>query len=483
MPRRSLIEQLDDALQGLIRNPGTPLPGGDAGVNPLIRVAAELRDLPREAFKIRLKNDLERSISMATTTAPISATRTFAAPRLTFKDTAKAIEFYKQAFGASETMRFELETGIPHAEVVIGDSVIMLTDEWPEGGRYSAETTGSSPVSMSIQVPDVDAFVERAVAAGAKLAHPVADQFYGYREGTLLDPFGYTWAVSTVKEEMSVEEMHRRFRATTKEAEAKNPGVDPIPKGYRTVTPYLVAQDGPALLEFTKQVFDAEEMFRAVGSAGGLHAEVRIGDSMLMMGGGIPGREFRSTANAHALHVYVPDCDAVYERALQAGATSLGEPTDQEYGERSGSVKDPAGNFWYIATHKGETYTPEGLNSVNVYMHPLRAEPVINFLRRAFGAREIAKYASPDGVVHHAEIRVGDSVVEMGEAHGQYPPMPTMFYLYVPDCDAVYQRALQAGATSIAEPLDQPYGDRNGAVKDVFGNQWYISTHIKDVTS
>ena len=210
---------------------------------------------------------------------------------------------------------------------------------------------------------------------------------------------------------------------------------------------------------------------------------MRIGDSMLMMGGGIPGREFRSTANTHALHLYVPDCDAVYERALQAGATSIDVPRDQEYGERSGSVKDPAGNFWYIATHKGESYTPKGLNSVNAYMLPVRAEPVINFLKRAFGAREIAKYASPDGVVHHAEIRVGDSVVEMGEPQGKYPPMPTMFYLYVPDCDAVYQRALQAGATSIMEPVDQPYGDRNGAVKDAFGNQWYIATHIKDVTS
>ena len=277
MPRRSLIEQLDDAVQGLMRNPGVPLPGGDSGLSPLVRIAAELRDLPREDFKTRLKKDLERSIAMATTTAPITATRTFAAPRLTFKDTAKAIEFYKRAFGAKETMRFELEAGIPHAEVVIGDSVIMLTDEWPEGGRYSAETTGSSPVSMSIQVPDVDAFVERAVAAGGKLAGPIADQFYGYREGTLLDPFGYAWAVSTVKEEMSVEEMHRRFRATMKEGEARKPSVNPIPKGYRTVTPYLVAQDGPALLEFTKQAFGAEETFRAVGSAGGLHAEVGCG--------------------------------------------------------------------------------------------------------------------------------------------------------------------------------------------------------------
>ena len=419
---------------------------------------------------------------MATTTAPIAAIRTFAAPRLTYKSAAKAIEFYKQAFGAKETMRFELETGIPHAELLIGDSVIMVTDEWPEGGRYSAETTGSSPVSMVIHVPDVDAFAEHAVAAGAKLTAPISDQFYGNREANLLDPFGNAWNVSTVKEEMSVEEMHRRFQAMMKEEKAKKPTVSPIPEGYRTVTPYMIAVDGPALLEFTKQAFGGEEKFRTVGSAGGLHAEVRIGDSMLMIGGGIPGREFRSTTNTHALHLYVPNCDAVYKRALEAGATSIDEPRDQEYGERSASVKDPAGNYWYIATHQGETYIPKGLNNVNVYMHPLRAEPVINFLKRAFGAREIAKYASLDGVVHHAEIRVGDSMVEMGEAHGKYPPMPTMFYLYVPDCDAVYHRALQAGATSIAEPVDQPYGDRSGAVNDAFGNQWYISTHVRDVT-
>ena len=420
---------------------------------------------------------------MATTTALITATRTFAAPRLAFKDAAKAIEFYKKAFGAIEKMRFDTGSGIPHAEILIGDSVVMLCEEWPEGGRYSAETLGSSPVGMSIQVPDVDAFAERAVAAGARLQGKIADQFYGKREGTLLDPFGYAWSVSTIREEMPVEEMQRRFRAVMQEGEPKKPAVNPIPPGFRTVTPYMIAQDGPAILEFAKQAFGAEEMFRAVGSAGGLHGEVRIGDSMLMMGGGIPGQEFRATANTHAIHLYVHDCDAVYERALRAGATSIDEPRDQEYGERSASVKDPAGNLWYIATHQGKTYRPEGLADVNVYMHPLRAEPVINFLKRAFGARELGKYASPDGVVHHAEIRVGDSVVEMGEAHGKYPPMPTMFYLYVPDCDAVYQRALQSGATSIAEPVDHPYGDRSGGVKDAFGNQWYIATHIKDVAS
>jgi PhnB protein len=90
-------------------------------------------------------------------------------------------------------------------------------------------------------------------------------------------------------------------------------------------------------------------------------------------------------------------------------------------------------------------------------------------------------YASPDGVVHHAVVRVGDSVIEMGEAHDKYGNMPAMFYLYVPDCDAVYRRALAAGAKSLHDLTDQPYGDRNGAVTDDFGNTWYIATHIKDV--
>jgi uncharacterized glyoxalase superfamily protein PhnB len=340
---------------------------------------------------------------------------------------------------------------------------------------------------MSVEVADVDAFAEHAVSEGMKLVRAPQDQFYGHRDATLTDPFGYTWAVYTVKEEMSVEEMHRRMKGMTTGPEGgRLPAQDenrvsPIPPGFRTVTPYLVAQDGPALLEFAKQAFAAEETFRIVGTAGGLHGEVRIGDSMLMMGGGIPGREFRATPNTHALHIYVQDADAVYAKALAAGATSIDEPRDQEYGERSGSVKDPAGNYWYIATHKGEGYVPKGLNNVNVYMHPLRAEPVIGFLKRAFGARELAKYATPDGVVVHAEIQVGDSVVEMGESHGKYPPMPTMFYMYVPDCDGAYRRALAAGATSISEPTDQPYGDRSAGVKDVFGNTWYIATHIKDM--
>jgi PhnB protein len=147
-------------------------------------------------------------------TSPQStAVRTFASPRLCFKSAAKAIEFYEKAFGAKESWRFENEGGIGHAEVMFGDSVVMLCEEWPEGGRSSAETLGQSPVSMTIQVPDVDAFAAHAVAAGAKMIGTITDQFYGHRDATLGDPFGYTWNIYTVKEEMSIEEMHRRFKA------------------------------------------------------------------------------------------------------------------------------------------------------------------------------------------------------------------------------------------------------------------------------
>ena len=422
---------------------------------------------------------------MSTVAEPVATALKSAAPRLTFRDTAKAIEFYKEALGASETFRFEVGGRVAHAEIAIGNSRIMLADEWPEGGRFSAETLGNSPVGLVVEVADVDAAFEHALAAGMKVARPISNQFYGHRDVLLSDPFGYIWNVFTVTESMSVEEMHRRMKGMTEGPEGgkvpESKGVDPVPRGFRMVTPYLVAADGLALLEFAKNGLGAEEVMRAVMPTG-VHGEVRIGDTTLMMGGGIAGKKFAGKLQPGALHIYVEDADAVTEKALAAGATLIDELRDQEYGERSSTVKDPAGNYWYIATAKGESHVPKGLHSVNPYLHPRRAEPLISFLKRAFRAEEVAKYASPDGVVHHAVIRVGDSVLEMGEAHGKYETMPAMFYIYVPNMEDVYRQALAAGATSFQEPTDQPYGDRNAAVKDAFGNTWYIATHIKDVS-
>lgn len=403
-------------------------------------------------------------------------------PYLGVKDAARAIEFYKRAFGATESIRLTDPNGkIGHAEIVIANSPIMLSDEFPDYGAVSPQSLGGSPVKIHLYVDDVDALYKQAVSAGAKVVRPVEDQFYGDRSGQVADPFGYTWILSTRKEVVSPEEMQRRFDALMKPQETKKPAVSPVPKGYHTLTPYLIVQDAPAFIEFVKQVFSAEEAFRAIGAAGGVHAEVRVGDSRLMIGGGSPELSWRGDSRPTAFHIFVEDTDAVYQRALEAGAESIQAPADQEYGERVGCVKDFSGNQWYIATPQRKSHVPEGLRTVTPYLHPLRAEPVINFLKRAFGAQELEKYASPDGVVHHAKIKIGDSVLEMGEAHGPYQPMPTTFYLYVPDVDAVYRRALEAGGTSLNEPADQPYGDRNGGVTDAFGNQWYIATHIKDV--
>jgi len=495
MPKRSLhpgnggqtkIEQLNQAIdQMLARNDGRVTKAA-AAVEPLVRIAADLRNLPSASFKARLKSELGGKKRMSTVAEPVTAMRTTAAPRIAFRDPGKAIEFYKRALGAQEKFRFQVGDSIPHAELMVGDSPIDITGEWPEGGRFSAETLGNSPISISIEVPDVDAFIEHAVAAGMKLVREPKDQFYGHRDATLLDPFGYSWGIYTVKEEMSAEEMHRRMKGMMHGPEGgdvskKKSGVSPVPPGFRMVTPYLVAEDGLALLAFTKEGLGAEEIMRAV-TPGGVHAEVRIGDTTLMMGGGLPGKKFSSSLHQHALHIYVEDADAITNKAVAAGATLIDEPRDQEYGERSSTIRDQAGNFWYIATAKGRDFKPKGLFNVNPYLHPRRAEPVIHFLKRAFGAEEVAKYASPDGVVHHAVVKVGDSVLEMGEAHGKYEPMEAMFYLYVPDMEALYRRALAAGATSFQEPTDQPYGDRNAGVKDAFGNKWYIATHVKDVT-
>jgi PhnB protein len=484
LPNRELIDHLDQAVTQLLAARVVTVESGDPELLPLLHIAAELRQLPREDFKARLKSDLQRKSSMATVTEPVIAIRQAAAPYLTIKDAARAIEFYKKAFGAIEKGRVADPSGkIGHAEITIGGSTIMLSDEYPDYDALSPATLGGSPVRMHLYVDDVDAFAEHAVSAGAKIVRPVEDQFYGDRSGQLADPFGYTWIVATHKEMLTLDEIQKRFADMEKAAEPKKkPAVNPIPTGYSTLTTYLVAQDVDGLINFMTKTFGAEETFRSgPGSEGGVHCEVKVGDSMLMVGGGAVGMKWRGTPLPSAFHIYVPDCNATYARALEAGATSITEPADQDYGERSATVKDAAGNFWYIATYKGETYKSEGAPTLQPYLHPLRAEPVLNFMKRAFGAEELGRYTSPDGVIHHTTVRIGNAHMEMGEANGPYQPMPTMFYLYVEDCDALYRRALKAGATSISEPQDHPYGDRSGGVTDPFGNKWYIATHVKDV--
>jgi PhnB protein len=133
-------------------------------------------------------------------------------PYLCIQDAGRAIDFYKKAFGAVETMaRITDSTGrVGHAEIRIGDSAIYMADEHPELGFVSPKTLGGSHMQFFVTVPDVDTMVGQAIAAGGTLTRPVADRFYGHRNGEVTDPFGYRWTLSTPIEEVSDDELQRR---------------------------------------------------------------------------------------------------------------------------------------------------------------------------------------------------------------------------------------------------------------------------------
>ena len=126
---------------------------------------------------------------------------------------------------------------------------------------------------------------------------------------------------------------------------------------------------------------------------------------------------------------------------------------------------------------------PDGYHTVTPYLAVQGAAKLMEFLKRAFGAEDAHEcMRRPDGTVVHAEVRIGYLVVMVGDAAGEHQPRPSTLYLYVPDTDATYRRALAAGATSLMEPTNQFYGDRNAGVKDPVGNLWWIATHVEDVS-
>lgn len=135
-------------------------------------------------------------------------------PYLGVRGAAQAIDFYKRAFGASERFRLPGPDGqtLGHAEILIGNSILMLADECPEFGNQSPQSLGGTPVSLLLYVEDVDAAFKRAVDAGAKVLQPVKDQFYGERSGCLTDPFGHQWTLMTHIEDVTAEEVERRMQ-------------------------------------------------------------------------------------------------------------------------------------------------------------------------------------------------------------------------------------------------------------------------------
>jgi len=251
-------------------------------------------------------------------------------------------------------------------------------------------------------------------------------------------------------------------------------------EGFRSVTPYLILPRASEWIDQMKRAFGAAERFRAnrPGSENVImHAEIKIGDSILEVADSNEQFPFSPVT----LLLRVEDPDAAYQRALDAGATPVQPVADYDYGSRGGTVRDLDGNSWHVFRPTPGNKIFENFHSVTPHFNPVHSAEFIDFLERAFGGEETYRAQTPDGVIHHAQVRIGDSIVPMGDAHGPYQPAPATLHLYVPDTDAAYERALGAGATSIQPPADQPYGERNAGVRDPLGNRWFIATHLRDV--
>jgi PhnB protein len=127
-------------------------------------------------------------------------------------------------------------------------------------------------------------------------------------------------------------------------------------------------------------------------------------------------------------------------------------------------------------------WKPEGYHTVTPYLIGRGTAELIEFLKESFGAEDRERHMRPDGKIMHAEVKIGDSVVMMGEASDAFKAMPASIHLYLEDVDAAYKRALRAGGKSLREPTDQFYGDRSAGVEDAAGNQWWLATHVEDVS-
>jgi PhnB protein len=245
--------------------------------------------------------------------------------------------------------------------------------------------------------------------------------------------------------------------------------------GLTSITPYIIVRSAAKFIEFLKSAFAGVERMRMPAPDGSImHAEMQIGNGAIEVS---DGNEAYPTAPA-AIHLYVDDAEATYQSALRAGATSIYPVGDHPSGDLQGAVKDQFGNHWYIAKPGEWPRGPEGVPSVQPYLHLREAHKMIPFMEAAFGAEALGVHKSPEGAVLHATIRIGNATLEIDEAHGEFQPMPCHLHVYVPDTDAVYAQALRAGATSIEAPQDKPYGDRSAGVKDAWGNSWFIATYL-----
>jgi uncharacterized glyoxalase superfamily protein PhnB len=245
---------------------------------------------------------------------------------------------------------------------------------------------------------------------------------------------------------------------------------------FPNIAPYFLVDGAPRFIDFLVAAFEGTERIRVPRPDGSImHAEVAVGNSVIELGDANEQYPQRSMTT----HLYVPDADDTFARALQAGAASIHAPTDDHpSGDRWGAATDPFGNIWYIATRKGWVAGPEGVLTVQPYLHLRNAHAMIPFIEAALDAKATGVHKSADGIVRHATIEIADATFEIDEASGESQPNPSYLHVYVPDTDALYTRAVASGAKGVQPPYTAPYGERAATITDPFGNMWFLATYL-----
>lgn len=317
------------------------------------------------------------------------------------------------------------------------------------------------------------------------------------------------------------------------------PKAAPIPAGWFALTPQITVPDVDAAVTFYTAAFGAEKLFTMPGPDGkAMHGEMKIGDSIVMIEAENEQMKSPKTLGGSSaeLMIYVPDVDAAFKTAVDAGATVQMPVDDQFWGDRYGVLLDPAGHRWGMATHKEDLTeeqmmqraelmmaamaaaakkpkskkskkpkepewkkiagtpatapVPESYHTVTIGITANDAAKAIEFYKAAFAGTESSRMAMPDGKIMHAEVKIGDSVLMLSDADpsmGNKAPKDLggagmMIHHYTTDVDGVTAKALAAGATSVMPVADMFWGDRYAAVLGPDGYGWGIATHMEDLT-
>lgn len=313
--------------------------------------------------------------------APIPAGYLTLTPSLTVQGVDAAVDFYVAVFGAQKKLALTGADGkTMHAEIQIGDSMVMIDEENEAQGSKSPLTLGGTPVTLMMYVDDVDAAFATAIGAGAKESMPVEEMFWGDKYGVLMDPSGHRWALATHVEDLTPEQMTQRAEIANQpkkktkkkpkkgtppawKAIAGTPATDPTPAPYHSVNVSLTTSDANAAIAFYKAAFGATDgalMLMPDGKV--MHAELTIGDSILMLSDEFPDMGGTSAATLGgspvSVHMYTADVDAAFATATGAGGKEAMPLAVMFWGDKYGAITDPVGFTWGLAS-RVEELTPE----------------------------------------------------------------------------------------------------------------------------